>query len=216
MKNNILASLLFVILLSSCQNQKKINIISAEDSLRIVNEIISHRNEQVDFFLNSPQSPFNRDTTISYEGIKYFDPDLDYYFQSKLYRYEKPETVIVLGTKGEEREQLIYGYFLLNYKGTEHNINVYKYTKKDIRRYEQLKNHLSVWFRDSTTGKETYSVGRYVEVEIENDDKEFVYTIDLNKSYNPYCAYSPLYSCAIPREEDFLNFAVKAGEKKYH
>jgi uncharacterized protein (DUF1684 family) len=43
-----------------------------------------------------------------------------------------------------------------------------------------------------------------------------VYVIDLNKAYNPYCAYSSLYSCAVPRQEDRLTIAVRAGELKYH
>jgi uncharacterized protein (DUF1684 family) len=75
---------------------------------------------------------------------------------------------------------------------------------------------LSVWFTDETTGKETYRVGRYVEVGEENPDPQFVYTIDLNKAYNPYCAYSDLYSCAIPRKEDHIPIAIRAGEKNYH
>jgi len=43
-----------------------------------------------------------------------------------------------------------------------------------------------------------------------------VYIIDFNKAYNPYCAYSSLYSCAIPRREDRIPTPVRAGELKYH
>ncbi|MGE5437699.1 MAG: DUF1684 domain-containing protein [Syntrophothermus sp.] len=41
-----------------------------------------------------------------------------------------------------------------------------------------------------------------------------MYTIDFNLAYNPYCAYSLDYSCAIPTKEDNINLAIEAGEKK--
>ena len=43
-----------------------------------------------------------------------------------------------------------------------------------------------------------------------------VYTLDFNLAYNPYCAYSSAYGCAIPRKEDWLDLAITAGEKKWH
>jgi len=40
-------------------------------------------------------------------------------------------------------------------------------------------------------------------------------TIDFNKAYNPYCAYSTGYNCPIPPAENYLPIAVKAGEKNF-
>lgn len=48
------------------------------------------------------------------------------------------------------------------------------------------------------------------------EDPNHVYTIDFNLAYNPYCAYSPNFSCAIPTKEDFITIAINAGEKKFH
>ena len=48
------------------------------------------------------------------------------------------------------------------------------------------------------------------------DDPEHVYTLDFNLAYNPYCAYTPAYGCAVPRKEDHLDLAITAGEKKWH
>ncbi len=217
MKQSVQLLLLIALILNfNCQQKHQSLSFTTQDSLAIINNILQYRVEQDSFFRYSEISPFNRDTTIQYEGLKYFPPDIKYYFKSKLYRYDNPETVVVLGTKGEERKQLKYGYFVLNYEGKEHKINVYKFTIYDSIRYKLYKDNLSFWFRDRTTGKETYEIGRYVEIGDESPDPEYVYTIDLNKAYNPYCAYSVLYSCAIPREEDYLDFEVKAGEKKYH
>ncbi len=183
-----------------------------EDSLRAMQEIAQYRAEADDFFRNNPASPFVRDTSIRYTGIKWFPADLKYYFQSQLFRYEHPETVIVLGTKGEERKELKYGYFILPFEGTEYTLNVYKDVQKNSK---QPSRSLAVWFTDETTGKETYHVGRYVEVGDEEPDPSHLYTINLNNAYSPYCSYSGLYSCAVPRKEDHLAFAVRAGEMAY-
>ena len=115
-----------------------------------------------------------------------------------------------------KRKELKYGYFLLFFNGQRHKINVYKFTPYDSRRFETYRNLLSVWFTDATTGKETYEVGRYIEIGDESPDINHLYIINLNNAYNPYCAYSPQYSCAIPRKEDHLDFSVLAGELKYH
>lgn len=200
----------------ACQKQVSQIKLSSTDSLKVVNEISQFRTERDSFFQYSSDSPFKKDSTVHFSKLKYFDADLSFYFQSKLQRYDNPETVIVLGTKGEERKQLKYGYFILNYHGNAYKMNVYKFTHYDKKRYGLYKDNLSFWFRDKTTGKETYNVGRYVEIGDENPDPEHIYTIDLNRAYNPYCAYNSAYSCAVPRDEDYLDFDVYAGEKKYH
>lgn len=195
--------------------------LSASDSLAIVQDNLVHRTNVDQFHRTDPDSPFRRDSTATYTGIKWFPINPYYCGKSVLYRYENPETVSVFGTKGEERRNLRYGYFEFdipdeNGEMRTIRLNVYKFTPQDARRYALYRNVLSVWFTDETTGKETYHVGRYVEVGEENPDPDFVYTIDLNKAYNPYCAYSDLYSCAIPRKEDHIPIAIRAGEKKYH
>ncbi len=201
---------------TDCKKNKQYqSSFTREDSIKIIEEILAHRKEVDSIFQNDPASPFNRDTSVHFKGIEWFPPDVKYYFKSKLYRYKIPENVLIYGTKGEERKHIKYGYFKLNFEGKEFKLNVYKISLTDPN-YERYRNYLSVWFTDETTGKETYQVGRYVDVGDENNDPDFLYTINLNNAYNPYCAYTPLYSCAVPRKEDHLNFAVRAGEMKYH
>lgn len=195
--------------------------LSPQDSLAIVEENVKHRAAMEEFFRSSPDSPFQRDTTIHYDGIKWYPINPYFRGRSVLHRFERPDTVTVMGTKGEERRHLRYGYFEFDVPdedGTMKTIrlHVYKFTPYDAKRYALYRNVLNVWFTDKTTGKETYTVGRYVEVGEEQPDPNFLYTIDLNKAYNPYCAYSDLYSCAIPRKEDHVDVALRVGEKKYH
>ena len=71
----------------------------------------------------------------------------------------------------------------------------------------------AVFFRDATTGKETYSVGRYIDPVALPDGR---YVIDFNVAYNPACAYSEHYNCPIPPRGNRLPMAIHAGEKDSH
>ena len=179
------------------------------DEEKYIAEINKSRQEKDDFMKNNPDSPFNSRTKIEFSDLKYYKPNPDFVFKSKLYEYEKKDTIIIYGTKGEKRNTVRYGYVKINYKGKDYHINVYEGTTRDGE------NYFSIWFTDMTTGKETYGVGRYIDFDL-NPDKNFVYTIDFNLAYNPYCAYSPDYSCAIPSKEDHIDLAIKAGEKSFH
>ena len=207
--------------LSSCARKAELRPLSQVDSLDIVQDNAAHRTEVDHFFRTDPGSPFLRDTTIRYTGVRWFPIDPRYCGLSVLHRYDQPDSVIVMGTKGEERKHLCYGYFeftIPDEKGAPEQIrlNVYKFTPYDGQRYILYKDNLSVWFTDNTTGRETFDVGRYVEVGNEMPDRSHIYNIDLNKAFNPYCAYSSMYSCAIPRKEDHLNIALRVGEMRYH
>ena len=154
-------------------------------------------------------SPFNRDAKAEYAELNYYEPVSEFIFTSKLYEYDAIDTVDVFGTRGELRRVLKLGYFELNYRNDEHKVNMYKAFGRDGTAY------YSIWFTDKTTGKDTYGVGRYLDFEYE-DDPDHIYTIDFNRAYNPYCAYSAEFTCPIPREEDYIDFEIKAGEKNFH
>ena len=71
---------------------------------------------------------------------------------------------------------------------------------------------LFVIFRDASSGKETYGVGRYIYVARSADGKT---TLDFNKAFNPLCAYGPLFFCPIPPKQNHLPVAIPVGEKTY-
>lgn len=221
MKTPLLIFLGAALFVAGCSRRPVLPPLSAADSLKIAEENLAHRSEMNAFFRADRGSPFVRDTSVRYHGLNWFPINPRYCVHSTLHRYADPETVTVMGTKGETRRQLRYGYFEFAVPGEGDTpallkLNVYKFTPYDGQRYVLYKDNLSVWFTDSTTGKETYSVGRYVEIGNEIPDPSHIYTIDLNTAFNPYCAYSSMYSCAIPRQEDHLPIALRVGEMKYH
>lgn len=76
-------------------------------------------------------------------------------------------------------------------------------------------------FRDRTSGKETYGAGRFLKVPTATmeataglgSDGKIV--LDFNRAYNPPCAFTPFATCPLPPPENWLSFAVPAGEKKW-
>lgn len=69
-------------------------------------------------------------------------------------------------------------------------------------------DRLDLFFRDATTGRESYAVGRYAVVERDGD----ALVVDFNRAYDPACALSPFYNCPIPPPENHLAVAIRAGE----
>jgi len=174
-----------------------------------INKIEKERIDKNERMKNDPSSPFNFKGKIEFHNLKYFDVDPDFVFKSKLYEFNPKDTVTIYGTKGEPREVVRFGYVLFNYKSNEYKINVYEGKTKIGQVY------YSIWFTDKTTNKKSYGVGRYIDFE-KHPDPAYIYDIDFNLAYNPYCAYSPDYSCAIPTKEDYLPLEIKAGEKIFH
>ena len=197
--------IIFILTLISCNRED--SPVIYDENYRI--ELLKERKENDSLMQADPHSPFNVDTTIEFSPIKYFEPDQRYVFKSKLHRYESQDTIFILGTKGEYRIAIPVGYLAFSYEGEEYKINVYKSFGRAMEEY------YSIWFTDQTTGFETYGVGRYLVFEM-NEDPDFEYTLDFNRAYNPYCAYSPKFTCPIPREEDYIDLAIKAGEMNFH
>ena len=175
---------------TGCSTTPSLPPLSPADSAALVRDNLEHRAEVDSFFRFDAGSPFVRDTSVQYHGIKWFPVNPHFRGLSVLHRFADAETVLVMGTKGEERKQLRYGYFEFTVPGDEDvpvtiRLIAYKFTPYDGQRYALYRNVLSLWFTDKTTGHETYNVGRYVEIGDELPDKSHVYTIDLNKAFNP-------------------------------
>jgi uncharacterized protein (DUF1684 family) len=207
-KLNYLLSVIFILFFlltgSNCSDEK--NSVLTKSYLTQLEQERADRNWQMKY--NRSASPFLMDTTIKYEPLKFFEPNPEFIFQSKLYRIDNPDSVEIYGTKGTSRKYLRYGYFNLNYKGKDYKLYLYNITTPEGFKV------FNIWFKDGTTGKETYENGRYLKFE-RNMDDDFIYTIDFNRATNPLCAYSDLFNCPVPTDKDSLPFEVKAGEKKF-
>jgi len=194
---------LLTLLLLSCNNY-------TEKEKEYIQTLEKFRAEKNIEFRDSSYSPFNRKKRVELHQLKYFSPNFDFIFRGKLVENKIKDTVKVYGTKGEERKSVRFGTLKLSNQKEKLDVKVYETLARD-----GVTKYYSIWFTDKTTNNETYGVGRYLEFEL-NNDSNFVYTVDFNYAFNPYCAYTSQYSCAIPTKEDYLDIAIEAGEKKFH
>jgi uncharacterized protein (DUF1684 family) len=103
---------------------------------------------------------------------------------------------------GDLRQYQKYGTFRFHVNGDEAELTVYTTGDDDY----------FVPFSDTTSGKETYGAGRYLEIHPLAGDR---FLVDFNLAYNPWCAYSPHYSCPITPAENRLDVPIEAGEKTF-
>ena len=135
----------------------------------------------------------------------WFDPDSGSRVEARLVHDENPREEVVLSTRGNKRRALRLGKLEFTLQG-----RVLRLTALRLLEPGAGESSVSVFFRDATTGHESYAVGRYVDAESLGGDR---YRLDFNRAYNPACAFSPLYNCPIPPRENVLPIGVRAGER---
>jgi uncharacterized protein (DUF1684 family) len=139
-----------------------------------------------------------------YKGLRYFPVDLAYRFVLPLTPDTQPDTVIIQSTRGNLRRALRVGWFEFSVQGVPCKVEVSRLLEPGVG-----EDSYSVLFRDRTSGRETYGMGRYVEAEPLSDGR---FLLDLNRAYNPACAFSEHYNCPIPPEGNSLPVEIRAGE----
>ncbi len=143
-----------------------------------------------------------------YKGLRYFPVDLSYRYLLPLIPNPRPDTVVILSTRGNRRRAVRVGWFDFAVGKARCRLEATRLLEPGVG-----ENDLSVFFRDLTTAKESYPVGRYVDPERLPDGR---YLLDFNLCYNPACAVSDDYNCPIPPRANVLKVAIRAGEMDAH
>ena len=166
------------------------------------------RNAKNTFFREDPASPLLDEDRDNFSELNYYDPDSKYKFTGPIQKYEEQEVIEMLTSTSELRNFYKYGYFKFDIDGNEYSIQLYK----EVEENQSGEPYYFVPFKDLTNETETYPAGRYLDIP---DSESDIVTIDFNEAYNPYCTYSPFYSCPLPPFENHLKIAIKAGEKNF-
>jgi len=140
----------------------------------------------------------------TFSGLHYYPPDSAFAFEVTLVKLRLPKPVTLMTSTGVPRPMLRYGTFTFPIDGKPYTLTAFKSREEDP--------HLFVPFRDATNSGETYSAGRYLDLDEHSGDGSYV--LDFNLAYNPYCAYNSDYSCPVVPSENVLPVAIRAGEKQ--
>ncbi|HLZ21277.1 MAG TPA: DUF1684 domain-containing protein [Ktedonobacterales bacterium] len=184
------------------------------DYIRTIND---QRRAKDRFFAASPESPIpfeHRHGHPGYPGhiagLSYYPPDPAFRVEAEVVPFAHPEIVQIGTSTGEIRPQARSAELRFRIGGRD--VRLFGFADPQ----EHHAHELFVPFRDATSGRETYGAGRYLEVEpYQQADGTYTATLDFNLAYNPYCAYSPNYSCPIPPKENTLPASITAGERSY-
>jgi len=170
------------------------------------NLIQNEREQKNLFFLYNYNSPISDENRESFDGLDYYPPDPDLWFELKLIEHKEKKKLKINDTKGNVREFLRWGEFRFKIMGKDCILQAYKSHSEEER--------LFVPFRDKTSGLETYGAGRYIDLDKdEHYTDEGKWILDFNKAYNPWCAYSENFACPYIDPENWLEVPVRAGEK---
>lgn len=135
--------------------------------------------------------------------LEYFAISEAYNVPAVLKPFEKFETVDLVTSTGsiDKYDRVGHLEFVLN--GRQLRLTAYVPTGQPVTR-------LFVPFSDLTSGEDTYSTGRYLDLDRTGTG---LYQVDFNLAYNPYCYFSPSYICPLPTQENRLAVRIEAGER---
>lgn len=144
---------------------------------------------------------------LDFTHLLYYPPDRRYAVRARLEIFPEKREVKIVTTRKLEKTFYRYGRVRFLLQGKEQALTA---LKSSLEGPDAA--YLFIPFKDMTNGRETYEVGRFLDVA---DPGQEEFTLDFNRCYNPLCNYSPAYNCPLPPLENFLDVAVPAGEKTY-
>lgn len=136
-----------------------------------------------------------------FPGCVWYAPDEAFKVEAKFVPYPEGKTLSIVNVIDEVSKQPCPGYAEFKLKG-------------EVYRLDAIKegNGLFFVFRDGTAGDTTYKPGRFLAVE-KRPAADETFTLDLNRAYNPPCAFSEYTTCPLPPPQNVLKVRIEAGEK---
>jgi uncharacterized protein len=168
-------------------------------------------------FRDPATSPLKPEDVPNFKGLNYFPVDAGYRVTAKFTATPDEQYFWMPTSSGRSQKYTRVGVLKFKLNGKEYALNAYQSERiMTDAKMKFFQNRLFVPFRDLTSGKETYGVGRYVYLTMPKDGGGGELTLDFNLAFNPSCAYgNDQFSCPIPPKDNFLETEIKAGEKNY-
>lgn len=142
-------------------------------------------------------------TRVNFEGIDYFDMDMDWRIVAKFEPYPAGKKLEVVNVQGQVELYDNPGVAVFEKDGKTFRLETV---------IEEGEDRLFIIIADRTSGKETYGAARFLYAPMPQEG----YTVlDFNKTYNPPCAFTVYSTCALPPPGNRMNIRVEAGELKY-
>jgi uncharacterized protein (DUF1684 family) len=144
----------------------------------------------------------NSPARLKFKGEKWYAVEPSYRVTATLEPYPEAKPVKVPNVLGGDYDYKSPGLLHFSLGGKE-------YTLMPVIEDD----HLFIIFRDLTSKTSTYGAGRFLYAPMPQDGKV---DLDFNKAENPPCAFTEFATCPLPPQQNRLDVAVRAGEKRNH
>jgi uncharacterized protein (DUF1684 family) len=134
-------------------------------------------------------------------GRVWYAVDDNYRVPARYVPYETPKKIPIVNVLDEIEDEPSPGYVEFEISGRPYRFDVVGDDEG-----------LFIIFKDGTAGDTTYGSGRFLYVEKKPPAKER-FMLDLNRAYNPPCAFSEFTTCPLPPKQNILKTRIEAGEK---
>ena len=137
----------------------------------------------------------------NFGGRVWYDVNDRYRVPAKFVPYEPGRKISIVNVLDEVSDEPVAGYIEFELDGRPHRLDAL-----------DDDDGLFVIFSDATAGETTYKPGRFLAIEKKPAaDERFM--LDLNRAYNPPCAFSEFTTCPLPPKQNVLKVRIEAGEK---
>jgi uncharacterized protein len=141
-----------------------------------------------------------------FAGRVWFDTKDDMRVTGKYVPHSKTKMIPIVNVLDEITDTPSPGYIEFTLKGKKYKLDAVA---------EPKDKELFIILKDKTAGAETYGSGRFLSVEWPEGVKAKggAVQIDLNKIYNPPCAFSEFTTCPLPPKQNIMQTRLEAGEQ---
>ena len=134
-------------------------------------------------------------------GRIWYEPDASYRVRATFVPYPPGRKVSIVNVLDEVSDEPSPGYVEFELEGRKHRLDA---VGEDEGLFFVL--------RDKTAGETTYRPGRFLYVP-KKPEPGTTFVLDLNRVYNPPCAFSEFTTCPLPPRQNILDVRIEAGEK---
>jgi hypothetical protein len=173
-------------------------------------EITKHREIYKEEFLKEERAPLKSMDEV--KMLDFFNADVNYKCECDITLAQDKKAFEMPTYSGISKPYYVYAIATCPLKGKTIKLQLYQSINQGFSM--DMSNYIFLPFKDITNDGITYGGGRYIDLAV-SDIIDNKLTIDFNKCYNPWCAYSDGYNCPIPPKANHLDMAIEAGEKKY-
>lgn len=171
--------------------------------------IEKYQKDLQDYYTNPESTPLKEGEKEGFKGITFFPIAEKYFLNAKIELIQNGDTV-AMPTSAQKIKRYIT-YARLSFKIDNIELQLLAYIPVPSDKTSVMKDiDLFVPFKDLTNGLTSYGGGRYIDLNTKGIKEGYI-SLDFNKAYNPYCAYSIFYNCPIPPNDNHLKIEILAG-----